>query len=110
MATKIVVGAVVGFTATFVDALGNAAAVDPTEPLDITFPSGTAEVVDSAVSADGMTATGHFKATAVGVGQIQIDPDADKEPGPDHVRRLLILGDFEAVAGDAVGGTITITP
>ena len=97
MAAILTVDQKVSFVVKLVDSAGNAARCDG--PASVTVSNGTAEVVN--VAADGLS--GELSALVAGTGQVAVRVDADLGDG---VRELIILGDYEVVAGEAVAGTV----
>lgn len=87
------------FTIAFQDSAGNAARVDGPVTVEVSDPT-LAEVVD--LSADGLS--GAIAGKAAGIVQVRASGDADLGAG---VRPVLVTGDLEIVAGEAVVGTMT---
>lgn len=97
--TKIIVGSVKHFSVKLVDATGNPASCDGSGVVAV---AGDASVEN--VAADGLS--GDLRVNGLGVGQVSVTVDADLGAG---VRNLVIPGDFEGIAGEAVAGTIEFT-
>lgn len=84
----------------FTDAAGNTARVDGIPAWEISDPA----IATMTVSADGTSA--QFAFAAVGKATVTVRADADLGAG---VRELILQGDLEFVAGEAVAGTVTFT-
>ena len=99
MATLIPVGSTVSFSCRFVDSAGNPTNVDNNDakPAEVQV-AGPGEVT---ANADGLGGT--LKVTGIGVGQVSVRADADRGDG---IRDLIVMGDFEGIAGEAIAGTV----
>lgn len=86
------------FTIAFQDSAGNAARVDGPVTVETSDP---AIATVTGLSADGLT--GFVSAVAAGTVQVRASGDADLGAG---VRPVLVTGDLEVVAGEAVVGTM----
>lgn len=89
------------FTVKLVDKNGDPARFDGVATVVVDGTAGQA----SDVAADGLS--GSVECVGLGKGQVQVTGDADLGDG---VRPLTILGDFEVVAEEAVGGTVEFGP
>lgn len=89
--------------ALIVSAAGNPALVDPnsTPAWEVDGPATIEPDTASPLEAT-LTPTG-----TLGLGQVRLTVDADMGAG---VRPVHVIGDFEVVAGEAVGGTIELQP
>lgn len=86
----------------FVDGRGNPARVDGIPAWELTGDNiGSVEP-----SADGMSAVVTLNGS-LGIAQVAVRADADLDAG--ETRELVITGELEIIAAEAVGGTVTFT-
>jgi len=84
----------------YVDAKGNAAAVDG----DVTWSSSDDAI--ATVTADGSDSMSALITPVGPLGQVQISVTADADLG-EGIRELITITDLEIVAGEAIAGTIS---
>lgn len=103
MADVFAVGVVKTANVAWADAAGNVARIDESDQALVWESSNAAvmTVVANAAPATGATCT----MIAPGTAQVIVRADADLDTG--EVRELVVVGDVEVVAGEAVAGTIS---
>jgi len=104
MATVVGTGTQVSFRAVFVDAQGNPTTVDTRQAAVVELSDPNVATVVS-VNPDGLSGT--VQAISIGLCQVRIRADADRGDG---YRELIVMGDLEVVPGEAVAGTVELTP
>jgi hypothetical protein len=94
MAQSFTIGAVIQGTPVWTDAAGNVTIVDSIIGWE------TSDATLATIDANGIATL-----LAVGTVQLRVRADADLDEG--EVRELVLLGDIEILAAEAVAGTLT---